>query len=701
MNRFMAIITALFYVQFCWGQSSGRTPVELPPIAGAEEGPSIPPMVPGTETGPQPDPEKPEPAPKPNPAPAPPKVGRPSQQLACPLIDNDVYRNMLATVSRLEDALKVTPECQTEASYKQLEKYHETLRQSVAPIQEYWANPTADPAALVGLESAVIGATTSLSSIGEILNSNALVNSRCGGELVSASDYVVAFSDLVVSLAPFAILASINFTAGLTTAWVAGTVGIAVMIKSLASALKDDSLQMSNTKHREVFLKSICEYKNIEQRMNIIQLASSGKIQDLEKQYETASKRVDLLSENQVSLMNQLVKDAQGFNFLRKLLNEASNQRILVQKIAQTFQKMDQTTACEYSQVLLGEYPDPLSNLTVRGEPLIKFKELFDRVEFDAFSRSAGRAKTAVLDSKLATPAEIRACQANASSYLTTVDRAIDAIETEAQRQIDSASYSLRDNEGFSDLTDSLKEAAILKESLGTIIEVVGALGRDSTSVSRSELHDRMNSVKEVLFQPSRTIGGHKIWGGPHSLVQKYLAHVLALSHDASKRFQSNFSGMVTELINVALTDLYLELERNPIPPEQFTGFHQIAELEFQAIRSAETLEVLKHPRYTVGNPQWLLACRRLEGLWIDSIAALDHLGAAENFCTYIDPMLNSNVHKDTLNTCRGRGGLGDYASQSDIKKRATKLEQRGFQENRAKVSQALTDLKCYDQEAG
>lgn len=713
---------ALLLVQTSFAQSfgrGGRRPFDPPPLItddspGAEDsdsgGDGVGLFPPGEGSGdgsddsvPAPNPVRPKPPTSPVPpgatrppanSPRPPAVSPVRTQLSCPLIDNAVYRQMLESISRLETALKVTPECQEEASVKDIRKHQEALSSAIGPIQAFWENPVVDPAALQQLDQTVAAAAGSLAAITRVLDSNAFVNSRCGADLLDAGDYVLALSDLIVSMAPFALVASINFSAGLTTGWVAGTVGLAVIAKALGRTFSQKSLEMNNPKHREVFLRAICEYKSVNTRITLIQLAQSGRIDNLEQKLQQTQLQSQTLERSWLEAVNGTEDDVRKYRVIRELSYRAQDRSQELVDLAGRVRGMSNPSSCEFARMYFQERPTDIMGDFLTGdgeatEPSIEFRSFLDRIEFKAYVSQMRRSKAQVLSpfrGEFPTAPEANSCKQGIDGYLSSAIRSLDLFQQEATRLLDTKSTRLiaSDNRRIAEISDAFKESLIYERTLKSVIEIVDSLAEDGAAISRSEIHDRMASIREVLFESRFSFLGR-------GLVQSYIDHLFALHDHALSNFQRSFRQFQTDLINSSLEAHF----RESPPPTRSTRPRPV---DVQVIQDAESFEIFKSERFKVGTGAWVSACQGLESLWIQTLETLDHLAASQLFCSYISPMLSVSTPGAVVESCVGSLFPTDdeWQKRSRILERIDRVESSGMRKNQEAVARAMEVLECH-----
>ena len=212
-------------------------------------------------------------------------------------------------------------------------------------------------------------------------------------------------------------------------------------------------------------------------------------------------------------------------------------------------------------------------------------------------------------------------------------------------------------------------------------------LSKDNSIIDRSELAQRMTSLKSGLFG-SRTAFG---FGKPPVLA--WIEHTKKMHDEAVSAFLQSLSAVRSgsfSLTRLGRGEVRMLPVLAPVPI-----FYQDPYLK-EASDEMANLNNINLNQIPMGTREHEVVCQQLESTWLDWSSAVDHLGAIQFFCDMIDPVLDSKIDSSVITACRGVTALnGNTYKKSIYNEAKAELTAKGFRASAVLVSKKLKELQC------
>lgn len=603
--------------------------------------------------------------------------GRPSIQVAevpeeysCPLFDNRPYENLNLAIDSLTQAMNAAPECRTSGSpampgsnngqavTETVDQNAKALRDAVKSLNGFLQNPDTATDNLAGMEQNITAAITAANNIGGILSNNALLNSRCGREMMGTGKVLLAVNDILNSLAPFALLAvAVNPGLGMAMkfAITGGTIATS-SISAIAKMIDQGTIDMTNPEHRKAVLKNTCQYTKVARKVRFMQLAQSGQIQKITEElnksvraYEARFSRKSAELEDMVTYKSstdqmaldidaQLKKDKADLAQIEGQMNEAATNTDYVCMIAQEMVRQS-------ARADVNVFP---ATLIQNLDQAVEFSETEMNAQIAGLKNlnEASRRRLTSLLSKVQgdDQAAIKYCADTARAWVGGLKQAlkltVDMTNTE-RKEVDA---ELGQNSEYKQWAVQSKKLNAEKQNVNRVTSVMKELSKDNSVIDRSEMDQRMSLLKSSLF------GVRGSWSLGKSPIRAWIDHTKGLYEQRASSFINNISELKSQS--------WLMTQTGQMKTDYRKSMSERDRQLLDDVNASNTLSNINAETIPVGTRQHEIACQILETAWLDWSAAIDHIGAAEFMCDMIDPYLDNKVEASLISTCRGQVGL-------------------------------------------
>lgn len=664
-------------------------------------GPSIPIPVPNPSWTPVPTPNNPGP----NPFPVPPFNPFPNNgggsyggggtitlNYTCPLVDQETNGDLLAALDMLERAIQITPECRDDASLTNLQKMQEQMRTSAIELRRIWNDPDRLNENLPSFETQLQVMMLGINQLTETLNNNSLINSNCGREMMTTGKALLAVSDLVTGIAPYTLFAA-SAASSLSAAvpYVLGVVGVAGVIKMIGQLSANKMLDMNRYEHRQTVLKATCEYNRVATKVRYLKLAQSGQIDMLTREINQISQSMFYDQQSLGGSLDEILKGRQEFY---RNIDEIRSQMVSdfrdLKELKKYLAKVnDDAMVCSLGMEIVENHKKGKFPTTVDGN----FKKLLEigiphnELSLKATSRQYGVA-IAELESNVSYVSGYRMgyCGQSTSRFINTVERILQTTEEELVVQENLFERKLSENPVYKNWYARTSTLEKDRETLKRVVKTMTKASQDSTVMSKTELHQRMESLRNALF------GTSGAWTLTKSPIETWLKHTHNMHARAISAFNKSISTLMNEVATMRIKQRkkmsYID-ETVSILPETF-----VRELLLIDVKE-ENFNFINVRRFPVGSSQQEVMCQRLEESWLNWAAALDHLMAMKHFCSNITSFIDSKTGSGVVEACGRRKIDGKEDNQALIATTERDLVKRGYQNLAVRVSKKLSELNC------
>lgn len=615
----------------------------------------------------------------------------------CPLVDQETNVDLLTALDVLQRAIQTPLECRNDANLGNAVKTQELMRNAALEIRRLWNDPDHLSENLVNFDVQLQTLVTGVSLLSDTLSNNSLLNSNCGKEMMTSGKALLAMSDLITGVAPYALFAaSAASSLAVAVPYVVGVVGLSGMVKLVAQLSNNKTpLNMDIYEHRQTLLKITCEYDRVATKIRYLKLAQSGKI--------------DMLTREISNLNNVLFYDQQAFgNSLDEILN---NRKEFYKKIDEVRVQMyidirshnelrkylarasDDSMSCSLGKQILnniqtGKFPISIKN---------NFKNLLDiSVPHDELGLNATYGQFDFAIDQLRSNVENSNgyqsiyCGQATHRFVNTLERILQTIEEELIAQEELYENKLSENPTYRNWYAKTSNIDKDRETLKRVVTTMQKVSQDSSVMSQSELDQRMESLRAALFGTS---GFSVPFFNTVSPVESWLQHTSDVHSRSISKFNKSLSSLMDEVgemrINQHKKITYHVDETVSILPKTILN-------EWFLLDVNETNFTFIAPsRFPVGSKQQEVICQRLEEVWLSWDASMRHLTAMKHLCDNIASFIDSSTSKEIVNICGRRHIDGTDVTDSLIAKTESKLLTKGFKSLALKTSSKLSELKC------
>lgn len=611
---------------------------------------------------------------------------------ACPLVDQGTNNDLLATLDVLERAIQTVPECQNNANLGNAIKMQEQMRNSATELRRIWNDPDHLNENLAAFDTQLQTMVTGINFLSETLNNNSLLNSRCGQEMMTTGTALVAFSDLISGVAPYALFAAAAASSmSVAVPYVLGVVGLSSVVKIIAQLSANKTLDMNRYEHRQTVLKATCEYNRVATKVRYLKLAQSGQVEMLTREINKLNDAMfyneqgmgesldDILKARQDfykkidEIRAQMYSDIREHNELRKYLSRVT----------------DDSMACSLGMEIIdnhkkGKFPVSIDQ---NFKTLLQIGVPHNELSLKATARQYEVA-ISELESNVVNAGGYRMgyCGQVTHRFVNTLERILQTLEEELVAQEQLYEQKLSENPVYKNWYARTSTLEKDRETLKRVVKTMEKASQDASVMSKSELHQRMESLRNALF------GSKGAWTWTKSPVESWLQHTYNMHSRAISLFKQSMSDLMSEVgdmrVKARKKMTYVD-ETFSILPETFLREWLLIDIK------EENFRFISPRRFPVGSAQQEVMCQRLEENWLNWAAAIDHLSAIKHFCSNIANFIDSKTGSGVVDICGLRSIDGSDSKTSLIAEAEDKLVSRGYKELALTVSKKLSELKC------
>ncbi len=621
-------------------------------------------------------------------------VAKVSEDDQCPLFDNRPHAELISSIDALSKEVKASPECTGQPSAKSLEENGNALKEHLSVLQGMMA--LQDPTAVnIGqIDQSMTAAITAVGNVGDILNNNAFLNSKCGRQTMSAGKTLLAFNDVLTGLAPYALFAvSLNAALAPALPFVIGGAVATSGISAFAKMIDQNTLDMTNPEYRKALLINTCQYTRVHKKVRFMQLAQSGRIdkitQELEKEMDSYAKTFTNPSTELTKLLKY--RDS-SLKYSTAVENQLANDRADL-KVIQTQVQLnnDDLMVCTLANELVNWAADgktfPASafvNLeasTAQGDRAQKLQALTMKSVHANSMKKIQEAAAQASDSESA----LKSCAQAGRSWFSSIQQSVTLTGSIISTNKQNVEVELSKNREYSQWKAQYTRLETQKVTVSRVEKAMQELAKDTSVIDRSELAQRMVNLKAGLF------GSRTSWGIIPPPVLSWINHTKLMHDQAISAFDLSMKAVRADSYSLTEVGRGKHFVYSP-----GGGVYVNPEEAKKAKTTSQALSNLTLKELPMGSREHELVCQRLESAWLDWSAAFDHLGSIKLFCDMIDPVLDVKMDISVTSTCRGIGQINGTTYRKPIYDSAREtLVRKGFQADASLVSAKMKELKC------
>ncbi|MCM2280785.1 MAG: hypothetical protein NDI61_02945 [Bdellovibrionaceae bacterium] len=597
---------------------------------------------------------------------------------SCLLVDQQEYRDLSQAIDVLGHALNAVPGCAASQDFKGVYAAQEQLRASALQLKQFWQDPALAASDASAFSTQLSTALTSMNSITDSIANTALAKTECGQRMLSSGKVLLAVSDVVTSLAPLAVLAG-TMTASLSIAvpYVLGVAGVSSVFKILATLHDSKALDMGNYEHRQLVLRSTCEYSKVSQRLKYLMLMQSGHVAGLQSELDARARQLEASLKGRPQLQKMAREYKERVAALEAESKILRKNRENFFKLEASFNKFgnERELQCSFGQVLASKSTLPFG-LTQQLDSLRKkFPDESDSIEIETIANAHVNVERRVRAQLTQGAASVQgeACANLTASWLRSSGQMLWAMDRILQNREGGVRTMLKNEPEYREWSRTVANIESERVLLTKVIAFMQVRSEPGSAITRSELSQRERDIRVVLFGTR----GLKIpLISQKSLVGEWLNHLLVLYKGAISSFDGGYRRLDSDVVAPMIA-------ANP------------ARYQNSSLLDLSELKLLTLENFPKGSRPWKNACRRLDDVYLDWLRAQDHLDATQVFCQAIDDMIGEDVESIIIETCRG--GL-DLRSSRSSQSRIEAMK-RNADNTRRPVQAALIQAKRLEME--
>lgn len=665
-----------------------------------------PPTPPGTT---------PKPPPPTNNYPAPnPYVPIPINQplmggLSCPLTDTRMTSDVLTSIETLQRAIQGTPDCQS--NLPSLTSMTENLRNSTKSMTEIYENPELllDSVTKGDFENNVRNMVGSLDQLTRSLDQNALLNPRCQSQLKSNGGFLVALSDVVTGVAPFAVFAA-GTAVKSAIPWVGGIIGVATLVKVLASMASEKSLQIERYDVRQTVLQQVCEYTKIQRRMNFLKKIYSGQIEEATIEIQFQKKFIETMNTDPEldPLIAQRNKSLEKFLPLKKQLKKdyvAAKQLndLLLRSQA------DGTPVCSMASELLNKMRDPV---TYPGSAVLNAKRV--NATTPVLDNPRGRYLFATEENLRQAIGQFREYKnfsqmEECSKFIISYSKNMREILQNTREQIAfrelSIDKSLSENPKYKKWLARFSKMQKEQDAYEKVLSFVREMNERECIPCRSEAEVGSDQLKAGLFGRKSHLPFADSWAEnpfigffaePLSPSAKWLVFFSDQLNYKSNLFLLQMKELRKAAYSITRsgTGNFTLIHPETKKRRQMTSGERTRQEIFDRGLSRD-LSILDLKWVPEGSARQKYFCHSLDQAFQNWSGSLYHLNNLRLFCDTVKEFLDQEVQRTVQNFCLGQKNPDGKGSRTLVEEKEKMMKQVSFKQDALLVFQKMKELKC------
>lgn len=615
-------------------------------------------------------------------------------EFSCPLFDNRPHAELIAAIEALDKEVKASPECTDSPSAKALNDNGNTIRDSIATIRSIIESKDAAAINTTKIDQSMTAALGAVGNLGEILNNNNFLNSKCGRETMSSGKVLLALNDVINGLAPYALFAvSMNAAMAPALPFVAGGIVLTSGISAVAKMIDQNTLDMSNANHRKALLQNTCQFTKVAARVRFMQLAQSGKIEtitsELQQNIRLYNAQLNPKTIELANLLSYRANKTQSIVDIEEKYNSNRTELVAIQE--QITQNPDDLMVCTVGNELVNWAQDGntfpasvfsgLELATAQGDRSQKLQTVaLKAMHLNALKRISELAPKSSEDE-----ASLKACAQATRSWIAAINQAVTFtynVTTQSRAELEA---ELMRNPEYQDWKARYNLVEVEKVTITRVEKAMQELAKDNSIIDRSELAQRMVRLKSGLF------GSRGSWGFGVPPVLAWINHTKRMHDQSAAAFTVDMEALRQSALSLTPAGRGEAIKFGPYGQQQLD--HQMIDAGRAAAEKLESFNLTNLPLESRAHE---LACQQLESAWLDWSSAVDHLGAIQFFCDLIDPVLDIKMDENLVKSCRGNIRLnGTVIAKSTVNEAAGVLVRKGYKDKAMLVSAKLKSLQC------
>lgn len=610
------------------------------------------------------------------------------EEYSCSIFDNDTNSTIFGAIESLSKAVKDLPQgCSNPGTPSDsLTKSATTIKNSISALQKLMQpqDPSTEDAnqavSTDQIKQNVTSAITAAGEIGTIIENNEFLKSDCGRQTMSNGQVLLAFNEIINGLAPFALQAV--STSSVALPYLIGGSIASSAISTIAQMNDQKTLSMVIPEHRKAVLQNTCQFMKIAAKEHLMKMAQTGQFSDVISQLEKHKNYYIQRYSKPTNDLSSLLSLRESFKQAAKNVEAQleSDKSKLAEVNTQTTVNNDDLMICIMSNELVNSASDGKSfpaSAMLNLEAAIKMNpsqnvqaKILKSFHTASMKRIADSAPKSSDDEK-----HLRTCAQAGRSWIKSLQQTVDLTATVVNKTKTEVNNKLASNKGYSYWVDQYNRA----QKIHHFEKALEELAKGNSSIDRSELAQRMKTLKAALFGPRKKFS-FGAWTPP---VLAWIEHTKKEYDDSINKFSAEVKQIQDgsySLTQAAHTNRLLIS----------------SELQMEGNKEAKYLANLnlnKIPAGSVGHNQTCKALESASSVWT---SALNHLQAIQLFCNLISPVLvDTAVDEGIKKACGTPGFDGKVVSKSYMQQEHDRLNVEGIRKKAVLVERSQKALQC------
>jgi hypothetical protein len=619
------------------------------------------------------------------------RVANVPSQYSCPLFENSSYQDLNIAIQSLTNAIQgVSDQCQSsQPQVESVKQTSEQIRKSIHELQGYVQNPQAGYESLNQMQNNVSQLITGIDRMSEVFRNVSTLSNSCGHRNLSWGRVALELNNVINSASPFLLLLAATQPA-LSLAVkgaIMGTVVGSNVISTMAQVIQNNTVKMEIADQRNAVLQNTCQFTKVAKKISYIQLARSGRFQELEKQLKDNVTTYGLKISGGSRLLNQMWNirgnfrnnigglqaavrsDKEALEEINLRIRESQNNALLICIQGKQLVQMAQEESAFPNSVQLGILNAYQQNNYLKNIDLTDFQAAYgqprlNRGEED--EKLKRRVQTLIrtyqtlLNRMVNFPEDpigeqVSSCAATTMAFVQHISRMIVETTNILVEDLDSFEEELAKNEDYRRWKSEFDKVINEQENTNRMARVLKELTKPGSGVyNRSEFAEAAANLKRSLMGPRQNLlsGDSPVFAW------------LDYKRTQFARSLGNFEKTYTE-INRKAFSLTKSGQYMTTISMSSGAFNQML---IDDLEMSRTLNILNKKTLPLNTPQWELACIDLEKAIKDYSDAIDHLGTTHFMCDMIWDYLDNSVDPKITSYCRGQA---DYSGKQTLRQKS------------------------------
>jgi hypothetical protein len=620
-------------------------------------------------------------------------------QYACPLFENSSSQDLNIAIDSLTNAIQgISDQCKSsQAQVDSVKQTTETIRSSVAALQAYVQDPSNSYTNMAQMQTNVNTLISGIDRMSDVFKNVTTSSDICGRKDLSWGKVALQLNNVVNAASPFLLLltATQPMISLAVKGAIMGTVVGSNVINSMAQVIQSNTVKISDADQRNAILQNVCQFTKVQKKIDYIQLAQSGRFDQLKDQLKNGVNTYALKITGGDTLLNtmwsvrsnfmdnlggfqsdvrkerealqevtQNIKEAQNNAYLiclrgKELVQMAQDNTqfpsTVVKSVSDAYQQNNYYKNIDTSDLQI-IYGQPRMSLRDDNDDKIKKKvQMLITTYQNLLNRIARFPDNPVGD-------DVAACAATTMAFVQQVGTMITETNDIVTTDLDTMEDDLSKNEDYRKWKAQFEKITAEQENTNRMARVLSELTKAGSGVyNRSEFAEAAANLKRSLL-------------GPRSGFLSGQSPVYAWLDYKRQRFAESKSDFEKSMRNIVARAFMLTKTGQGYAgtaPHMETAQEMISD-----VRLSQNLAILNKTTLPANSQQLELACIDLLKAVKDYSDSLDHLGATHFMCDMIWDSLDNSVDPKIVNYCRGQA---DYTGKQALRQKSY-IEQANYE---------------------